>query len=706
MSFQSLYKIPQPKGYSEGNFYIEDTSATSPNYFDLVSFPDVVGGGKYVFKIKGNGINMRLNSTIDVEIVDAEGQRIFCEVVDYSDRFNNYYITVEIYDITAQGLATAYFVGEALYDLNDQPVPEDYRDHYNVRWTKNFMVMPYERNITDLIFDLPPQVSTAQIITPARQQTQSTSSAYTYRSITSSVNLMSITTSDFYGYDRDFASSTDILDSRLRSIQVNPLTKPTTINSVPTAIRGEDSDIENGSLINYTTRFNTRLITSTPFFRKEYLGGYFEFFDSASSPQVINPPVPSNMTPVTSLPTQFDNYNSSIVEIVSDTQAILSKPLTVNVTDSNFSSRNTLSTHTFKNASKFTGSITYAPSDLLFVTSSTVSQSYVEFTFSDLNPISGEVYRIKTSIKLGSITGDYKLLNDQIIAPIEYLVDNEFTNATSYGKHESEYRLIGHFTTQSFLDTYWLFHQQTGLAFPTVTGSINNSVQIESAPLNAAYTQSTILTTKYYQNYNTNQIYTLSFYLTLDPYTEIEIYMGSDPLNSNIITSLAYPRAFLKTNNQERATLPGEQTPYGKYIGRVSNNRSNRKYYGKVLFDFETDASGFGAPRLRSSIIDYANKTGSAYVSEISIKPYKLNGFTPNLVQYAVPLPTEFAQAASVSQSIDFKIDYFDYTGRQSEYTTFIDDVVLNLKTDVQSNTCQADKLTFSYNSNNYYFQD
>jgi hypothetical protein len=705
MSFLSTYKIPQPRGYSEGNYYIEDTSATSPNYFDLVSFPDVVGGGKYVFKIKGNGINMRINSTIDVEIIDAEGQRIFCEVVDFSDRFNNYYITVEIYDITAQGLATAYFVREAAFDLNGQPVPAEYKDEYNVRWTKSFMVMPYERNITDLIFDEPPQVGTAQVITPAKLQTQATGSAYVYKSITGSVNLMNIVTSDFYGYDRDFATSPDILDQRLRSIQVNPLTRPTTINSVPTAIREKDSDIQNGTLINYTTRFNTRLITSSPFFKKEHLGGYFEFFDSASSPQIYNPPLPASASPVTSVATQFDSYNSTIVEVVSDTQAILSKPLTINITDSNFNSANTLSTHMVKAARKFTGSITYAPSDLTFVSSTTVSQSYVEFTFSDLKPISGEVYRIKTSIKLGSITGDYKLLNDQIITPLEYLIDNAYSNVTSYGKHESEYRLIGHFTTQSFLDNYWVFYQQTGLSFPVVTGSINNNVQIESAALNAAYTQSSVFTTKYYQNYNSRQVYTLSFYLTLDPYTELEVYMGSDPVNSNIITSLSYPRAFLKTNNQERALLPGEQTPYGKYIGRVSNDRSNRKYYGRVLFDFETDASGFGAPRLRSNIIDYANKTGSAYVSEVSIKPYKLNGFTPNLVQYAVPLPTEFVQAVSVSQSIDFKIDYFDFTGRQSEYTTYIDDVVLNLKADVQSNTCQTDKLTFSYNSNTYFFE-
>lgn len=695
MSYLSTYKIPQPRGYSEESYYIEDTSATSPNYFDLVDFPEVVGGGSYVFKLRGNGVNMRLNSTIDVEIIDAEGQRIYCEVVDYSDRFNNYYITVDIYDITAQGIATAYFVGEAAFDLDGNSIPPAERDKYNIRWQKTFMVMPFERNVADLIFDAPPKLSLAQVIAPASLQASATASAYLFTSITSSANLMQIATANFEGYDRDFASSEDILDPRIRSIKVNPLGDPSTMNSVSTAVRQADNDIENGSLINYTTRFPTRLITSTSFFKKEYLGGFFEFFDSSTTPKTLLPALPTGISVSGSVADQLDHYNSTIVEIVNDTQAILSKPLSVITKDSNNVSRDTLSSYTYKAATRFTGSVVYIPSNLLFVTSSTVSQSYVELSFSDLNPISGEVYRIKTSIKLGSVTGDYKLLNDQIITPVEYLTDAQFSNPTNYGRHESEYRLTGHFLTQSYLDVYWSFYQEDKGVFYPITGSLDSSVLIESTRLPASYTQSFITTTQYFQNYNSNQTYTLSFQLCLEPYTELEIYMGSDPLNGYIVTSLAYPRAFLKTNNPQRETLPGQQTPFGKYVGRITNNRPTTRYYGKVLFDFVTDASGFGGPVLRSRVVNQANKTGSAYIGEVSIKPYTLNGFTPNIVQYAIPLPAEFAQAASVSQSMDFKVEYFDYTGRQSEYTTFLDDVVLNLKAEVPSNTCQADKLYF-----------
>ena len=699
MSFLSTYRIPQPRGYSEKNYYIEDTSETSPEYFNAEFIPMVVGGGRHIIKLKGNGLNLRQNTSIDVEIIDAEGQRIFCEVVDYFDRFNNYYISVDIYDITAQGIATAYFVGEALLDINGNPIPSQYRDEYNVRWKKQFNVLPFERNNADLIFDQPPIVSVAQTITPAIQLTNSTSSAYNYVYQTSSVSQLNIITSDFYGYDRDFASSADILDPVLKNIMVNPLGKPMTINSVPTTIRRRDTDIQNGHMMSYTTRFNTIIKANQSFFTKEMVGAYFEFFDSLSTPLNLTPSLPSGISVSGSLSDQLSRYNSTIVEVVNNTQAILSKPLQIITLDGNGSQSDRQSTFTYKQASLFTGSIAYIPTNITYVTSSTVSQSYVEFTFYDMSPISGQVYRIKTSTKLGSITGDYKVLNDQIVRPVEYLTDAQFPNGINHARHISDYRLIGHFTTQSIFDDYWSYFVETPIGFDPIYSYISGSVQAESARLLANYTQSALIATQYNQNYNTNQTYTLSFYLTLDPYTELEVYMNSEPLNTYITTPQLYPKAFQRSENIEKRRYSGDLNRFGKYIGKVVNDSPGRKYYSNVSFDYDTDGSGFGRPVLRARVVDEMNITGSAYVSEVSIHPHAINGFTPKIIQYAVPLPSELLTAATLTQSIDFRIDYFDYTGKQSEYVTFLDDVILNLTATINSNQCQNDKVYFYYNS-------
>jgi len=847
----TVYKKPQPRGFDTGNYYIEDTSATSPLYFNLVTFPTSIGGGRSLIVLKGNGDNLRLNSTIDVEMIDAQGNNMYVDFTGFVDRFNNYYLTIEVYDITAKGPATVYLVGEALYDLpaydrqikeleeelqvaseelrvlqnryntannnlsnattiinnlrnlidedsaaitrvrgflqavinTIQGIPQNLipqaakekiakftaeiqsfsnrladsnsrlpgfvnkaaeeqravdqalarvqsatntirrlqqeisslepqelpaptasqRPRHNVRWTGQVEVLPFERNNADLQFDKSPQISIAQIQTPARVQTQSTASGgYNYAVVTSS-NNHTIETSNFQGYDRDFSTSTEIRDPRLQQILINAKQLPSTANSVNTFQRELDTDIQSGYLLNQSKRYGTVVTSQTSFFRKEFLGGIYTFYDTTVAPTInkLSPVIPSQSYTLSgSLSAQLFEYSPNIVEVVNDKQIIVDKAPSVKVIPNNAINRASVSTFTYKRVQPgFTASVTYGASDLTYEESTSLTQSYLEFTFQDLNPISGEIYRIKTFTKLQTLTGEYKLLNDQIVSPPEYLTDASYPNVTSYGKSIADYLLIGHFTSGSLttgdtiLNTYWDFVSETPSLFSPAASEYNNSVLIESAKLNAAATQSTCLTTKNSQNYSTDQRYTIGFYCSLDPHTELEIYMTSDPLNSYITPPVVFARAFNKSENKERNRDIGARSKFGKYIGKITNNRNVRKYYGKVLFDFETDGNGLGRPVFRSRVInESAGVSGSAYVSEIGIKPYQLNGFTPKLVQFPVPLNAEVVEALEVSQSIDFKIEYFDYTGRQSEYVTYLDDIIVNAKVEVPGTGCQTEK--------------
>ena len=225
--------------------------------------------------------------------------------------------------------------------------------------------------------------------------------------------------------------------------------------------------------------------------------------------------------------------------------------------------------------------------------------------------------------------------------------------------------------------------------------AINSSSLYDSLPIYADYTESGVLATKFYQNYNINQIYTLGFNVTLEPNTHLEVYMGSDPLNTNTYQPQAYARAFFKDSNLERTRYGDAYSRFGQFIGRIYNNGATTKNYGRVEFDFETDGEGLGRPVFRAVTNQYTNITGSAYVSEVGIKPIAINGFNPNLVQFAIPFNNEISEVIALSQSLDFKIDYFDYTGKQSEFTTYINDLVVNLKGEIPSNTCQAETMYF-----------
>ena len=97
MAFQSVYRKPIYKGYIDQKFQVEDTSRNSENYFVITSFPTTVGGGKYVFSMLGNPNTLRIASSVDVEILDINRNPIPTSITKFKDRFNNYYISFEIY---------------------------------------------------------------------------------------------------------------------------------------------------------------------------------------------------------------------------------------------------------------------------------------------------------------------------------------------------------------------------------------------------------------------------------------------------------------------------------------------------------------------------------------------------------------------------------------------------------------------------------
>lgn len=866
MGLLTFYKQPQPRGFDQGEYLIEDTDPISEDFFQITEFPDVVGGGRYLIKLKGNGPNLRANSNIGIEIKDADGNNIFAEVVDYVDRFDDYFITIEIYDRTPRGIATVYLVGEAEFDIpkferdlailqrqltaiNNQitplqqqfdqallqrdsiqqqlseipqriesierflePTPNSIRvrlqeakaevqringysnlqkiafyggvgqandrrqsleqnlipnledsiqkakddltrfkellqtlnndlaeiearlpqiqtqlatltqefsnkeaeienlepeqiprpvgigPYYNVRWSRTMNVLPFERNTAELVFNNPPEIGIVQVTVPEREFIAAETTGSVYSVYTSSADDYTIISSNFKGYDRDFGSNDAVLDNRLQGLLLNPLQKPSTNNSVNSSIREKTNDIENGFQREYTSRFNTVVKSANRTLQKDFLGGTFEFFSSESTPTSFKPTLPSNYTVSGSTADQLTLFNANIIEVMTDTEMRISKPIEVVTFDSNISRIGYTTKQRYKETTNFTASITYLPSDAAFVTSSTVSQSYLETTFSDLKPISGEIYRIKTYYKRGTSTGDFKLIYDNVVTPVEYLTDAQFPNQTTYAKRDSDFRLIGHFTTDEIANNYWEYLVETPRAiYPGFTPEINSSSLHESLPVECDYTHSGLLAPQFNQNYNIGQVYTLGFNLVLDPHMELELYMNSDPLSTNTSLPLAYTRAFIKDTNLERTRYTDASNRFGKFVGRVKNDRGINKNYSRVEFDFQTDASGLGRPVFRVKPIGYKNTTGSAYVSEISIKPLAINGFSPNLVQYQIPFNTEIDEILAVSQSLDFKIEYFDYTGKQSEYVTYINDLQVNVKTDIPSNTCQDQTVNFMF---------
>lgn len=731
------YKTRLRKNLIEGDYYVVDNSLTSPDYFNITFFPNTIGGGKSVIKLKGNGANLMLNDEIGIEVLDAAGNPVYYEVSTLIDRFNQYHISISVFDDTAQGIGSISLTGKASVGQDGEPIPAEWQDRDNVLWSRGIQILPFQRNNSDILFSDAPEISVAQIIIP--QRIASASIGVNAFATSSATNVFTITTANNIGFDQTGATDNTIADLDLKNISVNVDGVSSTVNDVNITTRSKTSK-GTGFLLNKVNRYNTIVKSSTPFFNSNYIGALFEITGSGAVtiiPSITTTATVGNINTFTSTTTptryigtwpgalvksvglntgdypisgslveQLNRYGATIVDVLDEKTAILNRPLTLNghIFKSNQEERESFNKPIeIKTLSgSFQGIVTYNPTTSAFITSSAVSQSYIEFTFSDIKPIAGQVYKIRPFYKLNGRTGDYKLLTDQIIKPTEYLTDARFPNQTNYGKHMSDYYLVGHFTETSSINRYWTAYTETPGGFGSNAVTINSGSQNAAIKLITSASTTGIFTTNYFQNYMADQSYTVTFDLSLDAGCELEFYMNSEPLNTNLTTiSVNYPIAFGKTTNTERDRYDSQLNRFGKLIGNFKNDPGVRTKetllkFNKVGFDLTSDADGLGKPMFRVKRID-GTGIGNAYISQISLTPTSLNGFTPNIIQFAVPVDAEITSA--VSQSVDFKLEYFDYTGNQSEYVSYLEDVALNLKAEIATNACQTEQASWNFNS-------
>lgn len=124
--------------------YIEDLASDS-YFFKVRDLPSMLSSGKQGFFILGDSALVN-NTTVFVEIVDARGMTVF------SNPIKNYveglarFVSLEVYNDTAPGRCTIYVVGESAYDIEGNPVPEEWRGKPNVRWSYTTTINPTINN--------------------------------------------------------------------------------------------------------------------------------------------------------------------------------------------------------------------------------------------------------------------------------------------------------------------------------------------------------------------------------------------------------------------------------------------------------------------------------------------------------------------------------------------------------------------------------
>lgn len=620
----------------EFTYYVED----SDNQYFQLDVPDKFTAGKVPIFLRGSEY-LQPNTSINIEILDANSQPVKYNVTKYLDTFKNRLISVHVDNKTARGIGRLTVVGSLRHDL----VPDEWRNKFNVCYTIPIDINPYRQNDSVIHFDELPRILIAgsKIIS---KEISPINSLYTASYITESGGTVSYERTIKNQIQSEFNVSKNIVPSSrgdavlwAHATSIDN-TLSVTVDTDASSKFDRTDDIVSGVFKRQPTHAG-KLISSNNIFKSNMIGGTF----------ICEAPV--NTYPTTSQYTSREDmpagYSSRIIDVVNSSTAFVESAYVESVIDGNNYVEIPISSF---DASPYLIKYGVSNSELQYITSSIVPRVTVEVQFSNFNPISGDVSRIKTYVKKRSSDSPYTLVDDRNLSPSDILVDSDYTNQTSYYDVLNNKRLIGHFYVLSDITKYWKFEQH-GTA-PTTSLQLNNATLSNSVFIPYSSSLNTFITFTSTGSYSLceGDIYELSFRTINNAFDGknpvMEIYMSGS--------------AFINTQPPFQTV---EYSPCGKFIGAISQSLASR-YYDEVVYKFKADRDGYGQLHFRIT-------SGDWYISRIKLKPAEEFGYTPNNFKYSIALPNY-----DVSSSIDFKFEYYNQSGRQSSVSSYINNILLS----------------------------
>ena len=170
------------KNLDRYNVLVNDTEPNS-RYFKITELPDTFTGGKNAFLVAGSK-QLVSDTKIQIELRDSVGNIIYHEpgegyissslngtpfVTEYYEGVSKV-VSVYVYPDTSYGPCTLTILGE-LSEYQDEngitlPVPLDWENKYNVKWTKTINVNPALANTTKIRFYQRPVATITEILNP------------------------------------------------------------------------------------------------------------------------------------------------------------------------------------------------------------------------------------------------------------------------------------------------------------------------------------------------------------------------------------------------------------------------------------------------------------------------------------------------------------------------------------------------------------
>jgi hypothetical protein len=154
-----------PQRLNRVDVLIDDRGPRS-DYFKLSQFDGYFYAGRNAFLLAGSTV-LRPRSKVLVEVINKNGSTVFCAPVSTFLEGNSKLYQVEIYKDTPIGPGKIIILGCADRFIDGRPIPNEWKDKFNVRWVADVTISPLIKNRTQIRFEDKPELFVEEKFYPA-----------------------------------------------------------------------------------------------------------------------------------------------------------------------------------------------------------------------------------------------------------------------------------------------------------------------------------------------------------------------------------------------------------------------------------------------------------------------------------------------------------------------------------------------------------
>lgn len=151
-------KIKSKQNLSKYRVLVEDSSATSDEYFSIVEFPEYLGEGKNLLRIKTNPNVFEPNTQIFIEVLDPNGTPVYWEIPNHREKDDSRLISIWVYGDrndkydNGKGIGEIILLGTLSTTSDGNQVPSDFKKTPNVRWRRKVSFAPNKPSNGKIVF--------------------------------------------------------------------------------------------------------------------------------------------------------------------------------------------------------------------------------------------------------------------------------------------------------------------------------------------------------------------------------------------------------------------------------------------------------------------------------------------------------------------------------------------------------------------------